>query len=112
MIKFVIPIVIVFAIIGVFTSITVPDHQRNYLYRLQPCRLTEPENDGTKSHYWEQSWYDKSIFDNKDTCLDIGICKAGLTLKIDGQNITVNKDTCSQLKGVWQDKTNACWFKN
>lgn len=71
MIKFIIPFVIAFAIMGAFI-----------------------------------------IFDNKDTCLDIGICKAGLTLKIDGQNITVNKNTCSEYKGVWQDKTNACWFKN
>ena len=51
------------------TSITVPDHQRNYLYRLQPCHLTESETDGMKSHYWEQSWYDKSIFDNKDKAI-------------------------------------------
>ena len=58
------------------TSITVPDHQKNYLYRLQPCHLTEPEMDGIKSHYWDQSWYKKSIFNNEDDAIaylkDIG----------------------------------------
>ena len=58
------------------TSITVPDHQKNYLYRIQPYHLTEQETDGMKSHYWEQSWYAKSMFSDKDDAIkyleDIG----------------------------------------
>lgn len=51
------------------TSITVPDHQKNYLYRIQPCKLTERESNDIKTHYWDQSWYDKSIFDDKDKAI-------------------------------------------
>ena len=51
------------------TSITIPDHQRNYLYRIQPYRLTTVE-DGIKSHYWDQSWYAKSLFSNKEDAIE------------------------------------------
>ena len=38
-------------------------------YRMQPCKLTDRESNDIKTHYWDQSWYDKSIFDDKDKAI-------------------------------------------
>ena len=46
------------------TNICIHDKSGNHLYYVQPHNLTENEN-GMKSHYWEQSWYAKSIFANE-----------------------------------------------
>lgn len=48
------------------TSITIHDKAGNHLYHVQPRNLTEFENNHDKCFYWEQSWYGKSIFENKD----------------------------------------------
>lgn len=51
------------------------------------------------------------IYDNKDACLDSGICKEGLAVKMnDGQKIIINQETCKQYNGVWRDKYNDCHF--
>ena len=52
------------------------------------------------------------IFDDQDACLDSGVCKEGLTLRMnDGQEIIINKVTCKQYNGEWREKYNDCYFK-
>ena len=51
------------------------------------------------------------ISDDKDICLDTGICKEGLTLNIENNQITVNEKTCTNNKGKWIDKDKICIFK-
>ncbi|MBR6162851.1 hypothetical protein IKQ26_03035 [bacterium] len=47
-----------------------------------------------------------------DSCLDSGVCKEGLLLKMnDGKEIIINKDTCKQYNGIWREKYNDCHFK-
>lgn len=50
------------------------------------------------------------FFDDKDACLDSGVCKAGLTIKIDGQEIIINKQSCIEHNGQWREKYNDCVF--
>lgn len=53
------------------------------------------------------------FIDDKDICLDSGVCKEGLTI-IDGDTgieFTVNKQTCNEFKGDWKAKYNFCHFK-
>lgn len=53
------------------------------------------------------------IFDDRDACLDSGVCKEGLTLRMnDGKEIIINKDTCKQYNGEWREKYNDCYFKD
>ena len=46
----------------------------------------------------------------KDLCLDIGYCKEGLTINIEGKQITVNKETCIENKGHWIEDKHCCRF--
>ena len=51
------------------------------------------------------------ISDEKDACLDSGVCKAGLSLKMnDGKEITISKHTCIQYNGQWREKYSDCLF--
>ena len=50
------------------TNISINDKSGNYLYYLQPHNLTENEN-GIKSHYWDQGWYIKSIFTDEEAAI-------------------------------------------
>lgn len=49
--------------------------------------------------------------DPMDGCMDIGYCKEGLTLSIEGKKITVNKQTCLENNGKWYDNRKSCQFK-
>ena len=44
------------------TYITIANQKGSYLYRLQPVRLTTKEEWDDKTHYWDQSFYDKNIY--------------------------------------------------
>ena len=52
------------------------------------------------------------IYDDKDACVDSGICKKGLKVIINSKEIEINKDTCIDNKGQWREQYNGCWFKN
>lgn len=49
-----------------------------------------------------------NLFYNKDICLDTRICKAGLSLNINGNKVTINEKTCIENKGEWNTKRNVC----
>ena len=49
--------------------------------------------------------------DPMDGCLDIGYCKEGLLLSIEGKKITVNKQTCLENDGKWIEGRKVCQFK-
>ena len=49
--------------------------------------------------------------DDKDICLDTGICKEGLIINTENGQITVNENTCAENKGKWINKDKACMFK-
>lgn len=51
------------------------------------------------------------IYDDKDACLDIGVCKEGLSLIIDGQEIIINQQSCTEHNGEWREKYNDCLLK-
>ena len=53
-----------------------------------------------------------SLYDDKDACLDSGVCKEGLVIKINGQEIKINKNTCLEYNGKWREKYNDCILKN
>jgi len=54
-----------------------------------------------------------SNIDNKDICLDSGVCKEGLTVNMpNGNTITINEFSCKQYNGTWRSKYNDCYFKN
>lgn len=53
------------------------------------------------------------IYDDKDACLDSGVCKEGLTLRMnDGKEIIINKDTCIQYNGEWREKRRDCILRD
>ena len=43
------------------------------------------------------------LFDDLDFCLDTGYCKEGLTLNTEKGKIIVNKETCSDHDGIWEE---------
>lgn len=49
--------------------------------------------------------------DPMDGCMDIGYCKEGLPLSIEGKKITVNKQTCLENNGKWIEDRKVCQFK-
>lgn len=49
--------------------------------------------------------------DPMDGCMDIGYCKEGLPLSIEGKKITVNKQTCLENDGKWIEDRKVCQFK-
>ncbi|MBQ9246357.1 hypothetical protein IJ182_08835 [bacterium] len=53
------------------------------------------------------------IYDDKDACLDSGVCNEGLTLRMnDGKEIIINKDTCIQYNGEWREKRRDCILRD
>lgn len=52
------------------------------------------------------------IYDDRDACLDSGICKKGLKVIINKQEIIIDKGTCIINKGQWREQYNDCWFRN
>lgn len=51
------------------------------------------------------------IFDEKDFCLDTGVCKEGATIYVEnGEAIVVNKASCLKNNGIWDNKTRHCKF--
>ena len=53
------------------------------------------------------------IYDDKDACLDSGVCKEGLTLRMnDGKEIIINKGTCIQYNGEWREKRRDCILRD
>ncbi len=51
------------------------------------------------------------VYDDKDACLDSGICKEGLPLNVEGRQIIVNEKTCKEENGNWIEKRKTCKFK-
>ena len=49
--------------------------------------------------------------DPMDGCMDVGYCKEGLPLNIEGKNITINKQTCLENDGKWYEDRKACQFR-
>ena len=49
--------------------------------------------------------------DPMDGCMDVGYCKEGLPLNIEGKKITVNKQTCLENDGKWIEDRKVCQFK-
>lgn len=52
------------------------------------------------------------IYDDKDTCLDVGWCKEGLPLQDGntGEEFIINIDTCKAHNGEWRE--GYCFFKH
>ena len=48
--------------------------------------------------------------DPMDGCMDVGYCKEGLPLNIEGKKITVNKQTCLENDGKWLEGRKVCKF--
>lgn len=48
--------------------------------------------------------------DPMDGCMDVGYCKGGLPLNIEGKKITVNKQTCLENDGKWLEDRKVCKF--
>ena len=48
--------------------------------------------------------------DPMDGCMDVGYCKEGLPLNIEGKKITVNKQTCIENDGKWLEDRKVCKF--
>jgi len=48
--------------------------------------------------------------DPMDGCMDVGYCKKGLPLNIEGKKITVNKQTCLENDGKWLEGRKVCKF--
>ena len=49
--------------------------------------------------------------DPMDGCMDVGYCKEGLPLNIEGKKITVNKQTCLENDGKWIEDRKVCQFR-
>lgn len=48
------------------------------------------------------------IKDDKDICLDSGICKEGLDVNIQYGEITINKENCIKYNWLWNDEKRFC----
>ena len=51
------------------TQISIADKMGGRLYYIQPRDLTDIERDGMKSHFWDQSWFDKDLFSTEEEAL-------------------------------------------
>lgn len=49
--------------------------------------------------------------DPKDTCLDSGYCKAGVSVNIEAKEITVNEQNCKENNGIWYTDKKVCQFR-
>lgn len=52
------------------TQVSITDRMGGRLYYIQPRELTEKETDGSKSHYWDQSWFEKELFATEEEALE------------------------------------------
>lgn len=52
------------------------------------------------------------FFDNKDACLDTGICKDGLKINTEYGLIKINKENCLKYNWKWEDKSKYCNMRN
>ncbi len=48
------------------------------------------------------------IKDDKDICLDSGICKEGLDVNTQNGEITINKEICIKYNWLWNDEKRFC----
>lgn len=48
------------------------------------------------------------LFDDKDSCLDIGICKQGLEINTQYGVVTINEKNCAKYNWKWDKKTKSC----
>ena len=48
------------------------------------------------------------FFDDKDYCLDNGICKEGLELNTEFGLIKINQENCIKYNWIWDSKTKTC----
>ena len=53
-----------------------------------------------------------SIYDGQDACLESGVCKEGLPLKMnDGKEVIITETTCKEYDGKWREKFRDCFFR-
>lgn len=48
------------------------------------------------------------IFDEKDACLDMNICKEGLKVNAEYGLITINEENCQKYNWHWDSKNKRC----
>lgn len=48
------------------------------------------------------------IFDEKDACLDMNICKEGLKVNTEYGLITINEENCQKYNWHWDSKSKRC----
>lgn len=48
------------------------------------------------------------LFDDKDSCLDIGICAQGLEINTQYGLVLINKENCLKYNWKWDEKTKSC----
>lgn len=46
-----------------------------------------------------------------DTCLDIGLCREGLTVNTVYGMVEINKNSCEKYNWKWFEETNTCLIK-
>ena len=51
------------------------------------------------------------LTDDMDTCLDVGYCKEGLPLNVEGKEIIITEQTCKDNNGIWYSDKKVCQFK-
>lgn len=47
----------------------------------------------------------------EDTCLDIGLCKKGLTINTEYGMVEINKNSCEKYNWKWIEDTNTCLIR-
>lgn len=52
------------------------------------------------------------IKDDKDICLDSGICREGLIINTQYGKITINKENCIKYNWLWNDEKRFCKIKS
>lgn len=51
------------------------------------------------------------VKDDKDFCLDSGICKEGLKLNTEHGKITISRENCKKYHWVWNEEQSTCFIK-
>lgn len=51
------------------------------------------------------------IKDDKDFCLDSGVCKEGLDVNTEYGRITITQENCKKYHWVWNEEQNFCIIK-
>lgn len=49
-----------------------------------------------------------TLFDDKDICLDTGICKKGLEINTSYGLIKINKENCIKYNWLWDEENETC----